>query len=75
MVIAQVLLLVFLGHETCTNEDMTDAFKTAPDSATIVLARFLCAVFLHIILTDEIKQGFAMMKYANNHWWKFDYWF
>lgn len=74
MVIAQVLLLIFLGYETCTSEDMTDAFKTAPNSATIVLARFLCAVFLHIILTNEIKQGFAMMKYANNHWWKFDQW-
>ncbi len=75
MVIAQVLLLVFLGYETCTDEEMVEKFKTAPTSASIVLARFLCAVFLHIILTDEIKQGFKMMKYANNHWWKFDAWF
>ena len=40
-----------------------------------MLARFIAAVFLHQILTEETKQGFAMMKFANNHWWKFDNWF
>ena len=35
----------------------------------------MAAVFLHYILTDETKQGLAMMKFANNHWWKFDNWF
>ena len=40
-----------------------------------MLTRFLAAVFLHYILTDETKQGLAMMKFANNHWWKFDSWF
>ena len=53
---------------------MTAAFKQKPDNATTVIARFLCAVFLHITMTDEIRQGFQMMKYANNHWWKFHSW-
>ncbi len=75
MAIAQALLLAFLGYETCTSEDMIDKFKEFPPHVTIVLARFLCAVILRIILTDETKQGFNMMKYANNHWWKFDDWF
>lgn len=35
----------------------------------------MATVFLHYILTEEAKQGFAMMKFANNHWWKFDNWF
>ena len=34
----------------------------------------MCAIFLHVILDSEIKQGFAMMKFANNHWWLFTNW-
>jgi len=37
----------------------------------VTLTRFLCAVFLHISLQDETKQGLSMMKYALNHPWKF----
>lgn len=74
MILAQILLLTFLGYETCYSDDMTAAFKQKPENATTVIARFLCAVFLHIVMTDEIKQGFQMMKYANNHWWKFNDW-
>ena len=38
------------------------------------MVRLMCAIFLHVILNAEIKQGFAMMKFANNHWWLFDSW-
>jgi len=44
------------------------------DQQRIVLARFLCAVILHITLTDEIKQGFGCMKYALSHHYKFRDW-
>jgi len=59
----------------CFTDDMKDDLKATPDNATTVIARFLCAVFLHVILTEDIKQGFNKMKYANNHWWKFRDWF
>ena len=74
LILCQLMLLWFLGIEAVTNEDMVAAFKEPPASVPIVLARFLCAVFLHISLTDETKQGFSLMKYANNHPWKFRDW-
>lgn len=74
LISAQFLLLSFLVYEACTSDEMTADFKVTPHNATTVIARFLCAVFLHIILTDDIKQGFQKMKYANNHWWKFRDW-
>ena len=40
----------------------------------IIMCRFLCAVILHIGCTDEIMQGFACMKYALNHPYKFKEW-
>ena len=49
-------------------------FKETPERHRTILCRFLCAVFLHITLSDEIKQGFVMMKFALNHEWKFENW-
>ena len=37
----------------------------------IVICRFLCAIFLHIITSIELKASFGMMSYALNHPWKF----
>jgi len=53
LVICQLLLLWFLADETLTSEDMIAAFKEFPASMEICLARFLCAVFLHITLCNE----------------------
>ena len=75
MVLCQLLLIWFLGYEAITSDDTVDAFKTPASDGSIVLARFLCAIVLHITLTDEIKQGFNMMKYSVNHPWKFDNYF
>lgn len=74
LIVCQLLLLWFLMSETLTNEDMVDAFKTYPVNMETTLARFLCAIFLHISLVDETMQGFKLMKYANNHHWKFRSW-
>ena len=75
MVLAQLILLAFLTNETYTDEETIEQFATPTTNVHIVLARFVAAVFLHYILTEETKQGFAIMKFANNHWWKFDNWF
>lgn len=40
-----------------------------------MVCRFLCAIFLHISLTDELNQGLNIMKYSMNHHWKFKNWF
>ena len=54
MVLCQLLLIWFLGFEALTSDDTVEAFKTPASSGAIVLARFLCAIVLHITLTDEI---------------------
>ena len=53
---------------------MSELLLTPPANGLIVLTRFECASVLHMILITETKQGFQLMKYANNHWWKFDSW-
>ena len=68
------MLLFYLGKETFTNEDMLASFEEFPESSGITIVRFLCAVFLHITLCGETKQGLNMMKYANNHPWLFRSW-
>ncbi len=62
------------GYETIMDPEKDAIFRKLPDSGIIVFTRLMCAIFLHIILTSEIKQGFNMMKFANNHWWLFDWW-
>ena len=37
----------------------------------MVLARFVCGIVLHMLLSTELEQGLIMMKYAVNHPWKF----
>ena len=45
-----------------------------PDSAWIVLARFVCGLMMHISLSDELEAGMTSMKYSLNHTWKFINW-
>lgn len=37
----------------------------------IMFARFICAIILHLSLTDEVTGGLKMMKFAINHPYKF----
>ena len=69
--LTQVLLICFLTLEVLNDDEM---FKQANPSPIIVTTRFLCAAFLHVQLAGEIKQGFNLMKFANNHYWLFRYW-
>ena len=54
---------------------MIAAYKEFPEGDHIVLCRWLCAIFLHINLADELDQAFNLMKYAMNHTWKFELWY
>ena len=38
-----------------------------PEKVDIVLARYLCALVLHMTLQHELKTGMNMMKFALNH--------
>ena len=74
LVMCQLVLLGLLGSEALTDEDVKANFFMPADSLQIVMCRFLCAIVLHITLTDEVMQGFACMKYALNHPYKFRAW-
>ena len=74
LVLCQLVLLWLLGSEALTDEYILANFLMPADSLQIVLCRFLCAVVLHITLTDEVMQGFACMKFALNHPYKFRRW-
>ena len=71
--LCQLVILALLGHETLFT--MEEDYKKPPATANVVLCRFICAIFLHIALADELNQGLTLMKYALNHSWKFDSWF
>ena len=73
LVVCQLLLILFLFREAFSY-DSVDLFKKPATDIDIVMCRFLCAVFMHISLSDELVQSFHMMKYALNHPWKFYSW-
>ena len=75
LALVQLILLGGLAYEQITNKVFFCAYKDLPSSPAIVIARFMCAIFLHISLSDELNQSFQMMKYAMNHPWKFNSWF
>ena len=54
MFLCQIILIWFLGYESVTSDDTVENFKKPASDGSIVLARFLCAIILHITLTDEI---------------------
>ena len=75
LVLCQLVLLSLLAFEAFTDKEMKEKFATPPPSVNVVLCRFLCAIFLHISLADELNQALVLMKYALNHPWKFNAWF
>ena len=42
-------------------------------NTNIGFSRFIAGMIMHITINMEIQNGFRMMKYALNHWWKFKY--
>ena len=68
------MLVWMLAHVAFMDEEMMDKYAK-PSSLQIVLCRFLCSIILHVSLANKTKGSFQMMKYALNHYWKFDSWF
>lgn len=46
---------------------------TYPSNIWVVLARFICAIMLHLTVSDEMQQGLNLMKFAVNMHWMFDW--
>ena len=73
LVICQLLLIWFLFGEAYSS-DSVELYRAPPTAMDIVMCRFLCAVFMHITLSNELAQSFHTMKFALNHPWKFKSW-
>ena len=69
----QLILILLLGREAYV-DFQNGRYACPPEDLWIVICRLLCAVFMHITLSGELRQSFAMMKYALNHSWKFTSW-
>ena len=74
LIISQICLINFIFVEALNEKETIDAFKKYPRDSQVVLARFFCAIILHISMSDKLKQAFNLMKYALNHIWKFENW-
>ena len=48
------------------------SLETFPSSAKLVIARFGCGVMLHMQLQNELDSGLKNMKFAMNHYYRFD---
>lgn len=57
------------------DDEMMKLYAEPTGSMSTVLCRFLCSIILHVSLCNKTKGSFQMMKYAMNHYWKFDSWF
>ena len=42
-------------------------------NTAMVFSRFVAIMIMHVYVLEEIHNGSRMMKYAQNHWWKFTY--
>jgi len=47
-------------------ELLYDPHTVIPSYFKVLIVKIPCGVALHLILTPEIKQGLAIMKYSNN---------
>ena len=44
------------------------------EATWIMMSRFICCIMMHATLTQRVRHGLDIMKYAVNHPWKFDNW-
>ena len=43
------------------------------NNVSVIFCRFVAIMIMHVYVLEEIHNGSRMMKYAQNHWWKFNY--
>jgi len=65
-------LFILIDSYQSDEEGVTLNLTEIPNT-NIAFARFIAGMIMHIHINMEILNGFRMMKYAINHWWKFKY--
>lgn len=69
--ICQIVLILIVSENQIFFVD-NRANYTPPAGIAVVVVRFICAILLHLTVSDEMSQGLSMMKFAVNHYWMFD---
>lgn len=54
------------------DDSSTSPLAVYPPSPGVVLARFTCGIILHMKLQNELSCGLNNMKFALNHYYRFD---
>lgn len=54
------------------NSDNELLLFTYPSSFYLVIARFSCGIILHMMLQGEVESGLDRMKFAINHYYRFE---
>ena len=58
----QVLMILFIGTMVASDE-----FTIAlPSSVSVMGARFVCTILMHLQVESDMRQGLRMMKYVSN---------
>lgn len=58
----QVLMILFIGTMVASDE-----FTVAlPSSVSVMGARFVCTILMHLQVESDMRQGLRMMKYVSN---------
>ena len=76
LILSQLTMTCFLYAQVFNpqNDGEDNTFHQPPPGLTVVLSRWICALFLHISQSDEVEVSFKIMKYSINHPWKFTHW-
>ena len=75
LAMVQISLTLLVLLEIMANKSGDIDWSAQPENIWIVFTRFICGIVLHVSLSAELQQGMTMMKFAVNHWWKFDDWY
>ena len=68
----QIMLVFFIFNEVTSSDESYKNLVAYPDNLLVVASRFICGIVLHMSLQGELFQGMSCMKYALNHYYKFD---
>lgn len=66
----QMLLCSLLALEM-TDLSSDSSLSMYPQDSMLVVARFIAGIVLHLNLQSELRQGLDVMKFANNHEYRF----
>lgn len=58
----QLLMIIFVGSVV-----LQDNFNIlTPSAVTVLGARFVCTILMHLQVENDMRQGLRMMKYVTN---------